>query len=146
MKLRLKTKDRRLKTNMKMNKIQVRVRYPEVDQMGVVHHSNYFIYFEMARVEHLRATGYNYSDFEKDGILFAVVKLSCSYRSPAYYDEVLDIETTITRVRAATIEHKYKVTKNDGKTLLAEAESTIACIDRQGNLQEIPEFLLKAME
>ncbi|MDP8263103.1 MAG: acyl-CoA thioesterase [Candidatus Ancaeobacter aquaticus] len=130
----------------KTNKIQIRVRYPEVDQMGVVHHSNYFVYFEMARVEHLRSLGYNYSDCEKDGILFAVVKIACNYKFPAYYDELIDIETTVTRVRAATIEHAYKVTKNNGKTLIAEASSTIACINKDGELQEMPEFLLGPMK
>ncbi|HRZ87060.1 MAG TPA: thioesterase family protein [bacterium] len=128
---------------MSSHTIQFRVRYPEVDQMGVVHHSHYFVYFEMARVEHLRSIGYSYADFEKQGILFAVVKLACTYKAPARYDDLIEVETTVTRVRAATIEHKYRVTKDGGKTLLAEAESTIACIDKNGELQQIPDFLLK---
>lgn len=130
---------------MQTHKIQFRVRYPEVDQMGVVHHSNYFVYFEMARVEHLRSIGFSYADFERQGILFAVVKIACAYKAPARYDELIEIETTVTRVRAATIEHKYRVTKDAGKTLLAEGDSTIACIDTNGGLQQIPDFLLKIM-
>ena len=119
--------------------ITIRVRYPEVDPMGYLHHSRYFQYFEMGRVELLRAMGHSYADLEKAGIFFAVVKVECRYRAPARYDEELTLKTKIVKQTAVRIDHEYELRR--GETLLAEAATTIACVDRAGELQAIPEFL-----
>ena len=119
--------------------ISIRVRYPEVDPMGYLHHSRYFQYFEMGRVELLRAMGHSYADLEKAGIFFAVVKVECRYRAPARYDEELTLKTKIVRQTTVRIDHEYELRR--GETLLAEAATTIACVDRAGGLQPIPEFL-----
>ena len=119
--------------------ITIRVRYPEVDAMGYLHHSRYFQYFEMGRVELLRSVGHSYADLEKAGIFFAVVKVECRYRAPARYDEELTLLTRIVRQTTVRIDHEYQLRR--GETLLAEAATTIACVDREGELQSIPDFL-----
>jgi acyl-CoA thioester hydrolase len=116
--------------------ITFRVRYPEVDPMGVVHHSRFFQYFEMGRVELLRANGFSYARLEEAGILFVVVKVECKYKSPARYDEELTLLTRIARQTPVRIDHEYILRRD--QTVLAEAKTTIACVDRGGVIQEIP--------
>ena len=119
--------------------ITIRVRYPEVDPMGYLHHSRYFQYFEMGRVELLRSMGHSYAELEKAGIFFAVVKVECRYRAPARYDEELTLTTKIVKRTTVRIDHQYHLKRGD--TLLAEASTTIACVNRNGELQPIPDFL-----
>jgi acyl-CoA thioester hydrolase len=116
--------------------ISLRVRYPEVDAMGYVHHSNYFQYFEIGRVELLRASGRVYADMEADGVFFVVVKAECQFKSPARNDDLLDLTTRIARQTAVRIDHVYELKR--GATLLATARTTIACVGRDGKLREIP--------
>jgi acyl-CoA thioester hydrolase len=119
--------------------ITIRVRYPEVDAMGYLHHSRYLQYFEMGRVELLRSRGHSYADLEKAGIFFAVVKVEVRYRAPARYDEEVTLLTKVSRQTTVRIDHEYQLRR--GETLLAEASTTIACINRAGELQPIPDFL-----
>ena len=119
--------------------INIRVRYPEVDAMGYLHHSRFFQYFEMGRVELLRARGFSYAALERQGIFFVVVKVDCRYRAAARYDEELTLTTRVTRQAHVRIDHAYELKR--GETLLAEAHTTIACVDREGRLREIPEEL-----
>ena len=121
------------------HEIKFRVRYPEVDPMGVVHHSRFFQYFEMGRVELLRVNGVSYADLERDGVLFVVVKVECKYKSPARYDEELTLLTRVIKQTHVRIDHAYEL-RREG-TLLAEAATTIACVDREGRIREIPESL-----
>jgi acyl-CoA thioester hydrolase len=122
--------------------ITIRVRYPEVDAMGYLHHSRYLQYFEMGRVELLRSLGYSYAELEKAGIFFAVVKVEVRYRAPARYDEELTLKTKVVKQTTVRIDHEYQLRR--GETLLAEASTTIACVRRTGELQPIPDFLRKA--
>lgn len=119
--------------------VEIRVRYPEVDAMGYLHHSRYFQYFEIGRVELLRSQGFSYADLERQGVFFVVVKLECRYRNPARYDELLTLTTRIKRQTTVSLEHQYELRR--GETLLAEATSTIACVGRDGQLQAIPDYL-----
>ncbi len=119
--------------------ITIRVRYPEVDAMGYLHHSRYFQYFEMGRVELLRAVGHSYAELERQGILFVVVKVECRYRAPARYDEELTLVTRVVRQTPVRIDHAYVLRRDDA--VLAEAGTTIACVGRDGALIPIPEFL-----
>jgi acyl-CoA thioester hydrolase len=117
----------------------IRVRYPEVDAMGCVHHSRYLQYFEMGRVEFLRACGHSYANLERDGVFFVVVKLEVRYRAPARFDDEVTLITRIARQTTTRIDHTYELRR--GETLLAEASSTITCVSRQGGVQLIPEHL-----
>jgi acyl-CoA thioester hydrolase len=121
------------------DEIQIRVRYAETDRMGLLHHANYFIYFEQARTELLRKRGMTYRDMEDAGHLLVIVDLGCKYKKPAYYDDVLTLRTIVERVTHVKIIHRYEVLR-DG-VLLAEGHSTLACVDRDGRVQALPESL-----
>lgn len=115
------------------------VRYYETDGQGVVHHANYLRYFELARVEMLKAYGHHYADLERDGIILVVHSISCRYHRPARFGDTLHIEVAVDRATSARIDHVYRVVRDE--TLLAEGKSTIACVDAEGNVKRMPEFL-----
>jgi acyl-CoA thioester hydrolase len=119
--------------------ITLRVRYPEVDAMGYLHHSRFFQYFEMGRIELLRAAGHSYAFLEQQGIFFVVVKAECRFKAPARFDDELSLRTRIHRQTLVRIDHAYELRR--GNLLLAEGETTIACVDRDGKLVQIPEML-----
>jgi acyl-CoA thioester hydrolase len=108
--------------------------------MGYVHHANYAVYFEMGRTELLRSTGLDYRSIEAKGFLLVIAKLAVKYRTPARYDDELVLETSISRVTPVRIEHRYQLWRDE--TLVAEGESTLACVDREGRLQGLPPELL----
>ncbi|HEC01994.1 MAG TPA: acyl-CoA thioesterase [Phycisphaerales bacterium] len=120
--------------------ITVVPRYAETDQAGVIHHSVYPVWFEMGRTELLRANGLAYKDLEEAGVFFVVARLSIKYRRPAMYDEQLTLETTCSAVTASRVEHTYKLMRNDG-LILAEGDSTLACVNSQGKIRRVPEFM-----
>lgn len=119
--------------------IQIRVRYAETDRMGLLHHANYLIYFEQARTELLRQIGMTYKDLEDQGYLLVLTKFEVRYKSPARYDDMLTIRTTVVRTTAVRIDHRYEVLC-EGR-LVAEASSTLACVNREGRPQVLPESL-----
>lgn len=119
--------------------ITLRVRYPECDPMGYLHHSIYLQYFEMGRVELLRSLGHHYSDLEKAGVFFVVIKVDVRYKAPARYDDELTLITRAVKQTHVRIDHGYVLKRGD--TVLAEASTTIACVGRDGQLQAIPEAL-----
>jgi acyl-CoA thioester hydrolase len=123
------------------HEIEIRVRYYETDAQGFVHHANYFVYFEQARVEQLLALGYDYAHLERDGVLLVVNKIACRYHRPSRFGDMLRVQIRTVRARGARIDHEYRVLR--GKELLAEGESTLACIDREGRVQRLPDFLVK---
>lgn len=119
--------------------ITLRVRYPEVDAMGYLHHSRFLQYFEMGRVELLRSLGMAYAELERQGVFFVVTKAEVRYRAPARYDDELSLETTVKRQTMVRIDHEYRLLR--GATLLAEGATTIACVNRGGEVIQIPESL-----
>src|SRR4051812_21084216 len=119
--------------------ITLRVRYPEVDAMGYLHHSRYLQYFEMGRVELLRSLGHSYADLERQGVFFVVVKVEVQYKSPARYDDLLTLHTRLVKQTHVRYDHAYELRRGD--SLLATGATTIACVDRQGQLAQIPESL-----
>ncbi len=118
--------------------IAIRVRYAETDRMGLLHHANYLIYFEQARTEMLRQSGLTYRDMEDGGHFLVLTKFEVRYKKPAYYDDLLTIRTTVARTTAVRIDHRYEVLR--GGEVLAEGSSTLACVDRNGRVQALPEF------
>jgi acyl-CoA thioester hydrolase len=119
--------------------ISIRVRYAETDRMGLLHHANYLIYFEQARTELLRARGFTYRDLEDQGFLLVLTRAEVRYRSPARYDDLLTIRTTVVRTTTVRIDHRYEV-RREG-TLVAEGSTTLACVDRDGRVQALPDLL-----
>lgn len=117
----------------------IRVRYAETDRMGLLHHACYLVYFEQGRTELLRTQAIAYRDLEDQGFLLVVVNAEVRFRSPARYDDLLTLRTTVDRVRMARIDHRYELFR--GETLLAEGRTTLACVDRAGRVQALPECL-----
>ncbi len=124
------------------HEIDIEVRYYETDGQGMVHHANYFQYFELARVKMLKEKGHDYAELERQGIFLVVHNIGCRYLKPAKFGDTLRILTTVTRATAARIDHAYQVLrKNDGLELAA-GQSTIACVDREGTIRRMPDFLV----
>ena len=119
--------------------IQIRVRYQETDAQGRVHHANYFTYFEMGRVEQLRAGGYDYRKLEEEGVLMVVYEIGCRYKMAACYDDVLTLTTTTKRITATRVFHEYVVTRGDD--VIVKAHSTLACVNRDGEVQRLPKWM-----
>jgi acyl-CoA thioester hydrolase len=117
---------------------QIRVRYAETDRMGLLHHANYLVYFEQARTELLRSQGLTYKDVEDQGYFLVIVSAEVKFKSPAKYDDVLTVKTTVSRTTPVRIEHTYVVTCD--KRLVAEGKTTLACVDRAGKLQPLPDW------
>lgn len=122
------------------HEFEIRVRYYETDGQGFVHHANFIKYFELARVEQLLAAGHDYADLERDGTFLVVSKLAVNYHRPSRFGDVLRIQIRTVRAQGARVDHQYKVFRGD--ELLVEGESTLACIDAQGRVQRLPDFLV----
>ena len=104
---------------------RVRVRYAETDQMGVVYHANYLVWFEIGRVEHIRQMGLSYKQMEQeDGCSIAVVEVNVRYKAPARYDEELTIRTRIQHVRGAIVKFAYAIHRVEDEALLCEGTTT----------------------
>lgn len=127
---------------MRQHEIELRVRYAETDAMGFLHHSRYFVYFEIGRTELFRAAGGDYRQMEEDGLFLVVAKLDCRFKSPIRYDDLVTVRTTLERVSPAKLEHKYELFR-DGK-LLATGTSTLGCVDRSGQIQMMPDFIMNS--
>jgi acyl-CoA thioester hydrolase len=109
---------------------RVRVRYAETDQMGVVYHSNYLIWFEVGRVEFIRQMGLNYKEMEEEGCGIAVVDVHVRYRAPARYDDELAIETRLLAARGAVIRFGYRILRVTDRVLLCEGETMHVCVGK----------------
>ncbi|MGD1024666.1 MAG: thioesterase family protein [Candidatus Sulfotelmatobacter sp.] len=126
-----------------VNETRLRVRYAETDQMGVVYHSNHFIWFEVGRVELLRQMGFSYRDMEtNDNRFIAVVEAKCRYRAPVRYDEEVLVRTELLHVRDSVVRFGYELRRVDDDALLAEGETTHIVTDKDMNISALPEQYL----
>lgn len=121
------------------HEIEIRVRYQETDAQGHVHHANYLTWFELGRCEMLRAAGRGYEQLEAEGIILVVSEMNCKYYRPCRFGEAVRLRTTVVKSKGARICHKYQISR--AGELLAEGESTIACIDRSGMVRRLPAWL-----
>ena len=118
---------------------RIRVRYAETDQMGVVYHSNYFIWFEVGRVDLLRELGFTYREMEQeDGCYIAVVDARCRFKAPARYDDEIVVRTRLKNVRESLIHFAYEAVRESDGTLLAEGETTHIVTGRDMRKRELP--------
>jgi acyl-CoA thioester hydrolase len=129
---------------------QVRVRYAETDQMGIVYYANYLVWFEIGRVELLRSLGLAYSQLEKDhACILPVVEASCRYRSPARYDDEILIETRPAMLRGSVLKFAYRILRKAAEgeepTLLAEGETVHVVCDDKLNKKPLPEHYAEAL-
>jgi acyl-CoA thioester hydrolase len=120
---------------------EIRVRYAETDKMGIVHHSNYLIWFESGRSELCRARGFSYKEMEdNDNALMVVAESYCRYKSPAYYEDVLTVRTRVAEVRSRAIRFIYEIVRPSDTTLLAEGETLHLVTDQNKKVRQIPEI------
>lgn len=96
---------------------KIRVRYKETDKMGIVHHSNYIIYYEAARVEALRAWEVSYDEMEKMGIISPILEIGSKYIAPAYFDDVITVKVIMEEVPAVRFKIRYELYNQDGKLI-----------------------------
>jgi acyl-CoA thioester hydrolase len=123
-----------------VNETRIRVRYAETDQMGVVYHSNHFIWFEVGRVELLRQLGFNYKDMEQDdGCYIAVVDARCRYKAPAHYDDEIVVRTYLKNVREKMVHFGYELVREKTGELLAEGETTHIIANAEMQPRLLPE-------
>ncbi len=123
---------------------RLRVRYAETDQMGVVYHSNHFIWFEIGRVELMRQLGFSYRDMEQsDGCFIAVVDARCRYKALARYDDEVIVRTHLKNVRESVVHFGYELVRADDGALLAEGETTHIVTDAQMNARPLPEKYMR---
>jgi acyl-CoA thioester hydrolase len=122
-----------------LGEARVRVRYAETDQMGVVYHANYLVWFEVGRVELMRQRGLDYKRLEIDeGCWIAVVEATARYKAPARYDDELIVETRVTTVRGPVIRFGYRILRVEDGLLLCEGETVHVVIGRDMKRRSIP--------
>ncbi|MGI8468101.1 MAG: acyl-CoA thioesterase [Pyrinomonadaceae bacterium] len=119
---------------------QIRVRYAETDKMGIVHHSNYAVWFEIGRSEFCRARGFSYREMEeKEKALLVVAELYCRYKSPAYYEDELTVRTKIGELRSRTLRFVYEIYRASDDMILAEGETLHVVTDTDKRVRSMPE-------
>jgi len=135
------------------HRFQCRVYYEDTDHGGVVYYANYLKFMERGRTEYLRATGVELDEVEaSEQIMFAVTQANIRYRSPARFNDLLEIESKLTEARGARlafIQSVWRMNRADGisrESLLAEAEISLACIDQTGAARRIPASLMPALQ
>lgn len=125
----------------KSHETEIRVRYQETDNMGVVYYANYLVWFEVVRTEYLRAFGVRYADLEKKGIYLIVASASCQYKSPARYDDIVKVKTWISEARNTSLKFEYKL--HAGERLVATGESVHVFTNKSFKPIRIPEEIKK---
>ena len=125
---------------------KIRVEYHHTDQMGVVHHSNYVKFFEVARTEWLRASGLTYAEMERRGVMMPIVDVAVKYRNPALYDELLSVTAFVDESPKARMVFRYEVRGEDGREI-ASGSTTLGFIDSQTRRpMRAPQWLLEVIK
>jgi acyl-CoA thioester hydrolase len=117
---------------------RLRVRYAETDKMGVVYHANYLVWFEVARTDLLRESGWTYREMEEAGFSLPVIQAHCDYRQPARYDDVLDIHTTGAMLSPVRVRFAYQVVRAEDQAVLVEGHTDHATLNDRGRPCRLP--------
>jgi acyl-CoA thioester hydrolase len=118
---------------------RVRVRYAETDQMGVVYHANYLVWFEVGRVDFIRHMGMDYRAMEEEeGALIAVVEVTARYKAPARYDDELIVRTKLAGFRGSIVRFRYAIVRASDQLLLCEGETVHIVVGRDMKRREMP--------
>lgn len=126
---------------MRSFETDIRVRYQETDNMGVVYYGNYFTWFEVARTEYFRSMGLVYREMEAKGIYFMVASASCQYKSPVRYDDMVKIRTWVSDIKSSSMKFEYSL--HVGDKLTATGESVHVFTNEAGRPVRIPEEVKK---
>lgn len=131
---------------LKYDETELRVRYGETDQMGVVYHGNYAQYFEVGRIEWLRKFGVSYKQMETEGIMLPVISLSVKYIKSACYDDLIKVRTQLVKLPKASIEFNYEILNEKGE-LLATGNTTLVFMDIHRNRPtRCPQYILDKLQ
>lgn len=130
---------------MKSDKIDIRVRYSETDQMGVVHHGNYPLYLEIARIEWLRKLGISYKKMEENGMGLPVISLTVKYKKSIKYDDVITVKTTLKKEPGVKVEFDFEIL-NNFEQILSTANVVLVFVDLKTNKPaRPPKYFLDAL-
>ncbi|WP_412985452.1 acyl-CoA thioesterase [Pontimicrobium sp. IMCC45349] len=131
---------------MKCSEVEIRVRYGETDQMGVVYHGNYAQYFEIGRIEWLRDYGVSYKKMEEEGVMLPVISLNVNFKKSACYDDLIKVKTQLVKMPTASIEFNYEITNQNGE-VLTFGNTVLAFIDMKTNRpMRCPKYLLDKLQ
>jgi len=122
----------------------LRVRYAETDAMGIVYHTNYIVWFEVGRGEFMRQRGGDYREFEEQGLYLPVTEVAARFLSPARYDEVVVVKTSVAEVRSRSVTMYYEVLMQETGQLLVTGHTKHLCTDREGRVRRFPRDLIEA--
>lgn len=131
---------------MAPREIELRVRYAETDQMRIVYHANYLVWCEIGRTEYIRSVVGSYADVERKGIALAVVEASLRFHSPARYDNLISVSTTLRDVRSRAATFDYLISNAETGEKLVTASTTLASTDPDGRVVSMPVDLRDALE
>jgi acyl-CoA thioester hydrolase len=131
---------------MRTHTIDLRVRYGETDQMGIVYNAEMLTYFEVARTEYLRARGTTYRSLEERGVLLAVSEAHCKYLGPARYDDEIEIVTWVDRLRGTRIDFGHHIALKDTGDPVAEGRMVLACLNRNMRPRKLPPEVADLLE
>ncbi|TVZ59410.1 acyl-CoA thioester hydrolase [Flavobacteriaceae bacterium MAR_2010_105] len=128
------------------NQVELRIRYGETDQMGVVYHGNYAQYFEIGRTEWLRSLGATYKQMENDGIMLPVISLSVNYKKSVRYDDLIKVKTSLKKMPTASIEFDYEILDESGE-IVTTGNTILAFIDINKNRPtRCPKYILDKLQ
>ncbi len=138
--------DKKQINQMKEHEVEIRVRYSETDQMGVVYHGSYVPYFEIGRVEWLRNKGVSYKSLEESGIALPIVSMHLNYKKPARYDDLLTVKTKFKSYSSVKIEFDCEIW-NEEQELLTTAHFILVFVDiKKGKPIVPPQYILDLMK
>lgn len=113
-----------------VSKSKIQVRYAETDKMGIVHHSVYPIWYELARTDLSKIAGFPYSKMEEVGLMTPLIELNCKYYSPAYYDDELIVTATVSKLSPVRVEFYYEVYRDEDEKPINTGTTTHAIVDK----------------
>jgi len=125
---------------------ELRVRYAETDQMGVVYHANYLVWCELGRTDFIRAHGRSYASLEQDGVLLAVSDVTMRFHASARYDDPIRVHTQLNKAGSRGLAFAYRIVRADTGALLVSATTALVSIDRSGRLAAMPRDLRVVLE
>ena len=111
-----------------------RAKYYETDQMGIIHHSNYIRWMEEARMDAMSQFGISYNNMEKNGIISPVVSVSCQYKSMVHFDDIVQIQVSVTKYNGVRLDLAYEITDNSTGELRTKGTSTHCFLDKAGHV------------
>lgn len=131
---------------LKSDEIEIRIRYGETDQMGVVYHGNYAQYLEMGRIELLRKMGVSYKKMEEEGVMLPVLSLNLNFKKSACYDDVIKVKTQLKKLPSVRIEFDYEITNERGE-ILTNANTILVFVNmKTGRPMKCPDYLLDELQ